>query len=74
MSVLKSSKPLLAFFAGLGFWSLRVLLPKGGSLQMLRLGLRVELDWALYHPRSTEMFPFLCLDLDRLWSGGQQAI
>jgi hypothetical protein len=41
---------------------------------MLRLGLRVELDWALYHPRSTEMFPFLRRDPDRLWSGGQQAI
>ena len=26
---------------------------------MHRLGLWVELDWALYHPRSTETFPFL---------------
>ena len=33
------------------------LLPQGGSPRMRRLDLRVGLDWALYHLRSTEASP-----------------
>jgi hypothetical protein len=45
-------------------------LPLGGSPEMHRLGLWVELDWALYHPRSTEKFPRCAVTPTCLWSGG----